>query len=68
MIQSIKIRICEREVELSVDDAKKLRDELNSIFAPAHPILIYPIIQPSSTGNTPWLPETTWCSPSAATA
>lgn len=57
MIKSVKIEIGRREVEITIDEAKKLRDELNKLFAAeaAQPVPTL-VFKPCDKPHSPFYP------------
>jgi hypothetical protein len=56
----IIIRIKDRAVEMSKEDAKKLKEDLEKLLSP-EPIEVPPSLPPNIAPNTPWRPDITYC-------
>lgn len=69
----IKLKVGKREVELTKEEARALKEELDGIFeskeiqSVAYPIYIPPIVirEPAPTPNPGWPPLTPWCGTTA---
>lgn len=62
-ITQLKIRIGNREIELTPDEARQVHDELAKLFAPPPPVVSPIIIQQPLPWSQPWWQSPITCEP-----
>jgi hypothetical protein len=59
-IKSLKLKIGDKEIELSAEEAKALRDELDKILGPQNPLAAQVPFIPTPIYIQPYIPPPVW--------
>jgi len=58
-VTKVIIKLGGKEVEMTTEDARKLRDSLNELFGDTVRYIGHPVYTPNALGTYPWRFETT---------